>query len=102
MVLKGIPWLTNADGALCFICKTEVEALDHFVVNCPNFKDQLESLWSSLGDKIISSNSIVVGAIADFIKNLKHYQIRFLCAGKDLQSFSSLVCELEAPWLVSQ
>ena len=67
----GVPWLTNTDGALWFICKIKVEDLNHFVVNCPNFKDQFEFLWSDLDAKIISSNSIDGGAIAVLIRNLR-------------------------------
>ena len=29
----GVPCLTDTDDALCFICKTEVEDLNHFAAN---------------------------------------------------------------------
>ena len=29
----GVPWLTDTDGALSFICKTGVEDLNYFVTN---------------------------------------------------------------------
>ena len=67
----------------CFECHC-------FVVNCPNFKDQFESLWSALNAKIISSNSIDGGAIAEFIGNLKHQErLQFLLGGL-VQPFNQL------------
>ena len=120
---EGVLWLTNTAGTLCFIYKTEVENLNHFVVNCPNFKDQFESLWSNLDTKIISSNSKDRGAIAEFTRNLKHQErlqwllgglvlpfdqptnaliTRFISCvlGKICKVFSTFLRELEAPWLV--
>ena len=120
-----VPGFTNTEGALYFICKTEVEDLNHIVVNCPNFKDQFESLWSNLGTKIISSNFIDSGTIVEFIRNLKHQErLQLLlgglvlpsdqptntvitrlvsCAlGKICKVHSSLLRELEAPWFVLQ
>ena len=79
-----VPWLTNTYGTLCFICKSEVEDLNHFVVNCSNFKDQFESLWSNLDAKIISSSFIDVGPIAKFIRNLNHQERLQLLLGEAL------------------
>ena len=28
----GIPWVTNTDDALCFVCKTDTQALGHFLL----------------------------------------------------------------------
>ena len=44
----GVPWPSNTDGALCFICKSETEDFNHFVVNCSNFRKEFESLSSNL------------------------------------------------------
>ena len=30
----GVPWLLNTDGALCFICKENVENVNHFLLEC--------------------------------------------------------------------
>ena len=43
----GVPWRTDTDVVLCFICETEVEGLNQFVANCPNFKDQFVLIWTS-------------------------------------------------------
>ena len=37
----GVPWLRNTDEAFCSICKTEVEDLNHFVVNFQTLKTSL-------------------------------------------------------------
>ena len=66
----GVPWLSNTDGALYFICKLETKDVNHVAVNCPNFKEEFESLWSNLKNEIISSNSLDGFAIVGFISNL--------------------------------
>ena len=52
-----VPWLSDTDSALCFICKSQTEDFNHFAVNCPNFKEEFKSLWSNLKNKVISFNS---------------------------------------------
>ena len=86
----GVTCLTNSDGALCFICKTELEDLNHFVANFPNFKDHFESLWSNSDGKIILSNSLDEGAIAEFIRNLKPQERLQLLLGGLVVSFDQL------------
>ena len=41
----------------CFICKSGTEDFNYFAVNCPNFRELFESLWSNL--KITSSVPIL-------------------------------------------
>ena len=31
---RSMPWLRNTDGALCFICKQDVEKVMHFFLDC--------------------------------------------------------------------
>ena len=56
--------------ALCFICKSETKDFNHFAVNCPNFREEFEFLWSNLKNKVISSNPLDGSAIASFMSNL--------------------------------
>ena len=35
----GVPWLTSTDGELCLLCKEIVEDVSHFLLDCPNFRD---------------------------------------------------------------
>ena len=66
----GIPWLLNTDGALCFVCKYDIETLDHFLFNCPAFHQNFEMLWSSLNHKIKNCNPVDADNIIQFILNL--------------------------------
>ena len=48
----GVLWLTNTDSELCLSCKESVEDVSHFLLDCPNFRDNRESLWSNLNQKV--------------------------------------------------
>ena len=48
----------------------ETEDFSHFAVNCLNVREELESLWSHLKNKVISSNPLNGSAIAGFISYL--------------------------------
>ena len=43
-------------GELCFLCKESFEDVGHFLLDCPNFRDNRESLWSNLSRKVIACN----------------------------------------------
>ena len=34
------PWLKDSEGTLCFICKEDIKNLDHFLLECPQFKEK--------------------------------------------------------------
>ena len=40
----SFPWLQNTDGAICFICKEDIESVTHFFLNCSYFRNNSESL----------------------------------------------------------
>ena len=48
----GVPWLTNTDGELCLLCKESIEDVSYFRLYWPNFRDNRESLWSILSQKV--------------------------------------------------
>ena len=50
----GVTWLTNSAGELCPFCKDSVIDFSHFLVDFPSFRDNFESLWSNLSQKIIA------------------------------------------------
>ena len=57
----GVPWLRDTDGANCFICKHTVDDnINHFILNCPSFKDYFALLWHKLKVKVQKSNSVEV------------------------------------------
>ena len=118
----GIPWLLNTDGVLCFVCKSDIETLDHFLFNCPAFRQNFEMLWSSLNHKIKNCNPVDADNIIQFILNLDKSSKTMLLLGCLPLPFDSLTVsgiirfiasalskiykirqnklrELEAPWL---
>ena len=44
----GVPWLSNTEGALCFICKENVENVNHFLLECREFRNNFDSIWLNL------------------------------------------------------
>ena len=66
----SVPWPKDTEGALCFICKEHVENTDHFFLDCPQLKENFDSVWHKLQLKVARSNPIDGIQIANFIKNL--------------------------------
>ena len=118
----SIPWLRNTKDALCFICKVDIENIQHFLLDCSHFKENFDSLWHNLELKIINSSSTDGVQIVNFINNLDRQNKimlllgglflpfdkvtttlikRFLSAsvGKIYKLHSERLRELEAPWL---
>ena len=53
----GVPWLTNTDGELFYLlCKESAEDVSHFLLDCPNFRDDRKSLWSNPSQKVMACN----------------------------------------------
>ena len=66
----SVPWLKDTESALCFICKEDIENADHFLLDCPHFKENFDSIWRNLDLKIMRSNLTDGIQIANFIKGL--------------------------------
>ena len=64
----SIPWLQNTDGAICFICKKDIESVTHFFLDCSNFRNNFKSLWNKLKLKMYCPADGV--HICNFIGNL--------------------------------
>ena len=73
-------------------CRLETEEFNHLAVNCPNFREEFESLWSNQKHKMISSNPLDGSAITGFISNLATQErLQLLLGGLPLQMpFGSL------------
>ena len=109
----GVPWLTNTDGELC-----------HFLSDCSSFRDNFESLWSNLSQKVIASNPSDGTQVSHFISSLDRQQKIILLLGGFPLPFDGVIItvtminrfissavgkihrlrkemlrELEAPWL---
>ena len=117
----GVPWLSNTEGEICFICKENVEDVEHFFFDCREFKVNFESIWCNLRQKILTANPTDGAQIYDFISHLnKQCKTLLLLGGLKLpfdQSTTTLITrficssvskvyslrkerlrELEAPW----
>ena len=89
----GVPWLTNTDGELCLFCKNSVEDVSHFFSDCSSFRDNFESLWSNLSQKLIPCNPSDGLQISHFISSLDRQQ-KLYCYQ---EVFLSLLTELHSP-----
>ena len=65
-----IPWLQNTDGAICLICKEEIENVTHFLLDYSYFRNNFDSLWNKLKLRIAQSNQTDGVYICNFITNL--------------------------------
>ena len=120
----SVPWLKVTEGALCFICKEDVENTDHFLLDCPQFKESFGFIGHHLDQKSIGSNPTDGTQITDFIKGLNcQHEIMLLlgslslpfdhetttlikkfmssAVGKIYKLCTKKSLELEAPWLTS-
>ena len=120
----SVPRLNDTEGALCFICKEDIENTDHFLLDCPQFKENFVSIWRNLDLKIMRLNQTGGIQIANFNKGLnRQHKIMLLIGGLPLpfdhetttlikrfiSSAVGKICklctknlrELEAPWLTS-
>ena len=78
----GVPWLTNTDSELCLLCKESVEDVSHFLLDCPNFRDNRESLWSNLSQKVIACNPSDGTQVSHFFSSLVREQKTLLLFGE--------------------
>ena len=72
----SLPWLQNTGGAICFICKGDIESVTHLFLDC-----SYESFWNYLKFKIAGSNPTDGTYICNFIENLDgHNKVRAACS----------------------
>ena len=48
----GELWHVGTNGFLCFICKEGTEDVTHFLLDCPFFKENVDSVWFNIKDRI--------------------------------------------------
>ena len=77
----GIPWLTDTECATCFVCKQGVETVNHFRLESPGFKENLDSLWDKLKTKARHLNPIDGDQTVNFITNLDQHNKMLLPFG---------------------
>ena len=117
-----LPWTSKADDALCFICKESNDNLYHFLLDCPYFRNNFDSLWSNLVIKATNWNSADGSHVSSFLTNLDQHNKALMLLGCLPLPFDSVTVtvltrfvawavgkihklrterlrELEAPWL---
>ena len=77
----GIPWITNTDDALCFVCKRDTETLGHFLFDCPDFRQHFDSLWSNLCLNVTASKPLDGGHIVGFVMSFDRHHKAMLLLG---------------------
>ena len=72
----------NTDGAICFICKEEIESVTHFLLDFSYSRNNFDSPWNKLKLKIAQSNQTDGVYICNFITNLdRHSKVLLLLGG---------------------
>ena len=77
----GIPRLCNTGGAICFLCKVDIETVSHFLLDCPNLREHFDLLWATLTVKVTKFNDIVGRQISEFTAKLDRHQKVVLLLG---------------------
>ena len=72
---------SHMQGALCFICKENVENVSRFLQDCTEFRQNFDSIWLSLKQKVISANPIDGSQNFDFVSHLDRQQKTLLLSG---------------------
>ena len=72
----SVPWLKDTEGALCFTYKEDNENTD-----CPQFEENICSIWCNLDLETMRSNLTDGTQIADLIEGLNHQHKVMLLVG---------------------
>ena len=52
----GVPWHAGIDGSLCLICTPGTQEVTHFLLDCPLFKENVDSVWLNIKARIMETN----------------------------------------------
>ena len=66
----GVPWHVGTNGSLCLICKEGTEDVAHFLLDCPFFKENVDSVWLNIKARITETDLLDGTQICNFISNL--------------------------------
>ena len=118
----GVPWQAATNGSLSLICKQDTQDLTHFLLDCPFFKENVDSVWLNIKARIAETYPLDSTQIYNFISNLdRDSKVLLLLGGLSL-SFNDIAAilikgfissavrkiyklqknilrKLEAPWL---
>ena len=57
------------NGSLCLICKEGTEDVTHFLLDCPFFKENVDSVWLNIKARITETSPLDGTQICNFISN---------------------------------
>ena len=66
----GVSWHVGTNGSHCLICKQDTDDVIHFLLDCPLFKQNVDSVWLSIKARITETNPLNGTQICNFISNL--------------------------------
>ena len=66
----GVPWYVGTNRSLCLICKEGTEDVTHVLLDCPFFKENVDSVLFNMKTIITETNPFVGTQICNFISNL--------------------------------
>ena len=69
----GVPWHVGTKGFLCLICKQGTEDVTYFLLHCPFFKENSDSIWLNIKVRIMETNPLHGTQICNFISNLDQH-----------------------------
>ena len=84
--LQGsVPWLKDSSEALCPLCKAEVEDNIHFFFKCNSLKNEWDTFWAKLFEKIERVCASESSTFKLFTSNLDQVsKLSFLVGGLEL------------------
>ena len=88
-----IRWLCDTDGANCLICEHTVD--NHFITDCPKFRDNFALLRRKLKLKVCSSDPTDRDLMANFLNNLDQHSKMLLILGSLLLPFDDMAVHSE-------
>ena len=118
----SVQWHVGTNRSFCLICKEDTGDVTHFLLDCPFFKENVESVWLNIKARITEKNPLDGTQICNFISNLDRDSKvllllgtmplpfdnataiiikRFISSavGKIFKLHTNKLRELEGPWL---
>ena len=107
----GVPWHIGTNCSLCLLCKEGTEDVTHFLLDCPFFKENVNSVWLNIKPELwrqtrlmvlrFAISSVILTGIAKFCCCSAILIKRFMSSvvGKIYKLHMNKLCELEARWL---
>ena len=77
----SVPWLRIPKAHFALFVRRISKNSNHFLLDCPQFKENFDSIWRNLDPKIMRSNPTNGIQIADFIKRLNRQRKIMLLVG---------------------